>query len=182
VDRFTMTSIEFSPTEVLSVAYIMRRAEVTELRYATRVGGVWTQQTVAGFGATEISVLGHAPSDHGATQIVVVDTATGALHLASRTRDAWTVEPVPASQDPGNHAWTRGASMRVDEEGVLHLVVVNPLEGVLLHLWKESDGWASAVRARASDMFAADIAFGPDGRTHIVWCTGERLAHLYESE
>jgi hypothetical protein len=182
LDLFTMTSIELTPTGALSVAYIIRGGDVAELRYATGDGGAWTQQGAVGFGAAKVSVVGHAPSDGGPTRIVVVDTETGALHLASQTRDSWTVEPIPASQDPGNHAWSRGASMGVDEAGVLHLVVVNALEGTLVHLWQESDGWASAVRANAPDMLAADIAFGPDGRTHIVWCTGERLAHTYEIE
>lgn len=182
VDTMTMTSIEFTPTGELSVAYFIRRSDVAELRYATEAGGAWTPQTAARFGTATVSVVGHAPSDGGPTRIVVVDNGTGALHLASQTPDAWTVEPIPASQDPGNHAWNLGTSMGVDEAGALQLVVVNAMEGTLVHLWQVSGGWASAVRASAPDMLAADIAFGPDGRTHIVWCTGQRLAHMYESE
>jgi hypothetical protein len=183
LDTMTMTSIEFSDTGALSVAYLIGGADV-ELRVATDAGGEWTAQTAAVFEA-EVSVVGHVPGDGGSMRIVVVDTETGALHLVSRTQDVWTVEPIPAAQVfqyPGNHAWNRGTSMSVDEAGVLHLVVVNAVEGTLLHLWQESGGWASAVRASAPGMLAADIAFGPDGRGHIVWCAGERLAHAYESE
>jgi hypothetical protein len=177
LNAMAMTSIELTSTGALSIAYIMRPGDVAELRYAVETGGTWTQQTAAEFRASDVSVVGHVPGDGGSTRIVVVDTETGALHLASQTGGAWTVEPIPASQDPGSHAWTRGTSMHVDEAGALHLVVVNAADGTLVHLWQESEGWASTVLASAPDMLAADIALGPDGRIHIVWCTGERLAH-----
>jgi len=134
------------------------------VRYARRLGGVWTIETVDS-ASTNFITYSSIALDASVNPHIVFNDPAGTLKYAVRSSSAWIVEVVAAAGGVVSHR-----SLAIDAVGNAHLAYYDRVKKDLQYAVRSAGGWMiQAVDTTGDVGIEASLVLDPYGRPRISW-------------